>query len=70
MGIRTKLRRNRTQKKGMPPGSLVYIGDEQTEEVTISAIAFDSDKIDEYKNASLDEVKTMIDSEKVTWVNV
>ncbi|WP_347550603.1 magnesium/cobalt transporter CorA [Pseudalkalibacillus hwajinpoensis] len=70
MGIRTKLRRNRTQKKGMPPGSLVYIGEEKTEEVTVSAIEFDDQDINEYNNISLDKLKSVIDSYKITWVNV
>ncbi|WLR59575.1 magnesium/cobalt transporter CorA [Guptibacillus hwajinpoensis] len=70
MGIRTKLRRNRTQKKGMPPGSLVYIGDEQTEEVTVSAIAFDSHGMEEFEDVSIDKIKTLIDSDQVAWINV
>ncbi|MDO6657655.1 magnesium/cobalt transporter CorA [Anaerobacillus sp. 1_MG-2023] len=70
MRIRTKLRRNRTQKKGMPPGSLVYIGDKQTEEVTVSAIAFDSNGMEEFEDVSIDKIKTLIDSDQVAWINV
>ncbi len=70
MGIRTKLRKNRMQKKGLPPGSLVYIGDEQTEEVTVSAIEFDQHDITEHPDISMDQLQSVIDSDKIAWVNV
>ncbi|MGB8000937.1 MAG: magnesium/cobalt transporter CorA [Anaerobacillus sp.] len=70
MGIRTKLRKNRVQKKGLPPGSLVYIGDEQTEEVTVSAIEFDQHDITEHPDISMDRLQSVIASDKIAWVNV
>ena len=70
MGIRTKLRKNRMQKKGMPPGSLVYVGDEQTEEVTVSAIEFDHHDLTEHPDISMDQLQGVIASDKIAWVNV
>ena len=58
------------QKKGLPPGSLVYIGDEQTEEVTVSAIEFDQHDITEHPDISMDQLQSVIASDKIAWVNV
>lgn len=74
MGLRKRIKRprkrNRTQKRGMPPGSLVYVGDENKEEVSISTIEFNKERINEQHNISVQELKPLIDSEDVTWVNV
>ncbi|TKD71840.1 magnesium/cobalt transporter CorA [Pseudalkalibacillus hwajinpoensis] len=70
MGIRKRLRKNRTQKKGMPPGSLVYIGDEKTEKVTVTAFEFDDQEINEYQDISMEKLREVFHSEKVTWINV
>lgn len=74
LGLRRRIKRprkkNRTQKKGMPPGSLVYVGEEHKDEVTISSIEFNEHEVNEKQHASLDDLKPKIDSEKITWINV
>lgn len=58
-----------SQKAGLPPGSLVYVGEKKTAKVTISEIDFSSEK---YEYTSINEInKANWESDKlVSWVDV
>ncbi len=64
-----KHKRKRSRKAGLPPGTLIHIGDEREEQVSIKVIRFDAAGVIEK------EAKTTVDCRhaddgKITWINV
>ncbi|NWF73701.1 MAG: magnesium/cobalt transporter CorA [Nitrospirae bacterium] len=64
-----KLVQKRSRKTGLPPGTLVHIGEKKTDKVTITAFNYAGVRCDEHQVLSLDELAPPTD-ESVTWVNV
>ncbi|HKP00358.1 MAG TPA: magnesium/cobalt transporter CorA [Nitrospiraceae bacterium] len=64
-----KLVQKRSKKTGLPPGTLVHIGEKKTDKVTITAFRYAGVRCDEYQLLSVDELTPPAD-ESVTWVNV
>lgn len=64
-----KLVQKRSRKTGLPPGTLVHIGEKKTDKVTITAFNYAGVRCDEYQVPSLNELAPPTD-ESVTWVNV
>jgi magnesium transporter len=57
-------------KAGMPPGSLVHIGDTPTAAVSIELIGYDSATIEEQRFANVDDCLLHLERPGITWVNV
>jgi magnesium transporter len=57
-------------KAGLPPGTLLHIGDERTHDVNISIIDYAPDRVDEKAHATIDECAALKDKPSVTWINV
>ncbi|NOT23361.1 MAG: magnesium/cobalt transporter CorA [Nitrospiraceae bacterium] len=64
-----KLIKKRSQKIGLPPGTLVHIGEKKTDKVTIRAFDYSGTRCDERQDLSLDDLVPPTD-ESVTWVDV
>ena len=64
-----KLVQKRSRKTGLPPGTLVHIGEKKTDKVAITAFSYAGVRCDEYQVLSLDELAPPAD-ESITWVNV
>ncbi|MGH7181112.1 MAG: CorA family divalent cation transporter, partial [Nitrospiraceae bacterium] len=64
-----KLVQKRSRKTGLPPGTLVHIGEKKTDKVTITVFNYGGLRYDEHQILSLDELAPPTD-ESVTWVNV
>jgi magnesium transporter len=64
-----KLVQKRSRKTGLPPGTLVHIGEKKTDKVTISAFNYAGIRCNERQVLSPDELVPPTD-ESVTWVNV
>lgn len=64
-----KLVQKRSKKTGLPPGTLVHIGEKKTDKVTITAFSYAGARCDEYQVLSVDELTPPAD-ESVSWVNV
>lgn len=60
----------KAHKAGMPPGSVVYVGEEPTEPVRITVIDFGPDHYEEREVEDLSEVDVYRDTDSVTWINV
>jgi len=61
----------RTSKKiGLPPGSIVYIGEQKVEKVKITVYEYDENDFETYEIKSADEIEPFTDTPRVTWVNV
>lgn len=63
--------KSRASKKiGMPPGSIVYVGERKVEKVKITLTEYDEKEFDTYEIDSVEEIEPFTDTPQVTWVNV
>jgi magnesium transporter len=62
--------KKKSQKAGLPPGTLVHTGDKKVEKATISLIAYDQSSASEIKLESLDEWTPKPGEGAVIWLNV
>ncbi|MDO9289619.1 MAG: magnesium/cobalt transporter CorA [Thermodesulfovibrionales bacterium] len=65
-----ELIKKRSRKAGLPPGSLIHIGDKKKEEVKITVIDYDEGSFQEKVIAEIQECFTFKDKPTVTWINV
>jgi magnesium transporter len=59
-----------TKEIGLPPGSVVFVGEEKTEPVRFSVIDYTTDHLDETELSNAEEVLPFRDSPTTTWINV
>ena len=62
--------KRRSKKAGLPPGSLVLIGDEPDENFRITALDYDGDSCTEKRNPDLETCLVMKGTDAVTWIHV
>ena len=65
-----RLLKKASKKAGMPPGSLVHIGEKKTERVRIRVIQYDEGNIEEKDLDSIDECFHYIGQSGKTWINI
>jgi len=65
-----KLSKKRSSKAGLPPGTLVHIGEERTEDVRITLIDYDEQHLEEKTGVTVEECLPFKSSPTITWVNV
>jgi len=65
-----KLIRRSSKKAGLPPGSLVLVGEEKVEEPRITIFDYQDDHFEERDSATVDECLPFKDTPTVTWINV
>lgn len=66
----TKILKGRIKKVGLPPGTLVHIGDYETSKIHISIIDYDAQKILEKKDASINDCMIYLGTPAITWINI
>jgi magnesium transporter len=59
-----------SKKIGLPPGSLVHIGEKKVEKVKISVIDYEQEYYDDKEIESLDDIVPFRDSSSVSWINI
>ncbi|MCE9536056.1 MAG: magnesium and cobalt transport protein CorA, partial [Nitrospirae bacterium] len=64
-----KLVTKRSRKTGLPPGTLVHIGENKTGKVTIATFNYAGTRFDERQDPPLDGLAPPTDA-SVTWVDV
>jgi magnesium transporter len=62
--------KKRSKKTGLPPGTLVHIGEQSTRQVSIRVINYDHDRCEEKAITGLSECFSFAAVAGVTWVNV
>lgn len=62
--------KKRSEKGGLPPGTLIHIGEKKVEKVVITVINYDSERYEEKELKSIDECFPYKDSPTVTWINI
>ncbi len=65
-----KMIKKRSKKAGLPPGSLVYVGEKKAEEVTISIIDYDKKNFEERTVENVEDCFPFKDTSSVTWINI
>ena len=58
------------EKVGLPPGTLVHIGERKTEKVKITVIDYDSKNFQEKEAEKIEECFPFKDKPTVTWINI
>lgn len=61
---------HRKKKVGMPPGSVVFVGEKKTQPVQFSVIDYAGDQFDEEVLEDVEAVLPFRDSPTTTWINV
>lgn len=62
--------KQRSKKSGLPPGSLVHIGERRAEGVRIEVISYDESSVLEATTARIEECFPFKEKPGVTWINV
>ena len=59
-----------SKKSGLPPGTLMHIGERKADQVTLEYIDYDSDFFDEKSQISIKDIIRIKDSSTVSWINI
>jgi magnesium transporter len=59
-----------SRKAGMPPGTLVHIGEKKTERIRIHVVDYDEDNFEERELSSIKECVPYKTKPSVTWINL
>ncbi|MBN2206380.1 MAG: magnesium/cobalt transporter CorA [Candidatus Aminicenantes bacterium] len=62
--------RKRSKKAGLPPGSLVHVGERKTERVRITVLDYNEAGVEEREARTVEECFPFKDKPTVTWINV
>jgi magnesium transporter len=60
----------RSQKAGLPPGSMVYVGDKNPEEPLITIIDYNETEFHEIETEKAEDTYPFRDTKNVSWINV
>ncbi|HHQ45499.1 MAG TPA: magnesium/cobalt transporter CorA [Candidatus Altiarchaeales archaeon] len=70
LSIKRGKKLKRSAKTGLPPGSLVHVGDKKADRVLMRAIDYDRDSISEREVKRVEECLPLKDTSTVSWINV
>ncbi len=62
--------RRRSEKKGLPPGTVVYVGEKKSEEVKIRIIDFNETHFEEKEAREVEACFPFKDKPTITWINI
>ena len=62
--------KERSKKKGLPPGTLIHIGEKKAEEVKITVIEYDEKNVQEKEVEAIEECFIFKEKPVVTWINI
>ncbi len=62
---------NKSAKKaGLPPGSVIYVGEKKVQEIKITILDYDKDTVQEKQVQHIEDCFPFKDTASVTWINV
>jgi magnesium transporter len=61
---------SKAKKVGLPPGTLVHVGDKKTEKVKITVIDYDESTLQERSLTKVEECYPFKETPTVTWINI
>ena len=65
-----RLIKTRAKKAGLPPGTLVHVGERKTEKVRITILDYDEARFEEKQAKTIEECFPFKDKPTVTWINI
>jgi len=67
-----KLTKKRSKKAGLPPGTLIHIGEKKTEKVKITIVEYDEMHFREQEAKTIEECFPLKDKNRpsVAWINI
>ncbi len=65
-----KVSKKRSSKAGLPPGTLVHVGEKKVESVKITFIDYDEQSFQEKQVTSIEECLKLKDTPTVSWINI
>jgi magnesium transporter len=65
-----KIFKRRSEKGGLPPGTLAYVGEKKVEKVIITVFDYNSEQYKEKELKSIEECFSYKDTPTVTWINI
>ncbi|MCB0322114.1 MAG: magnesium/cobalt transporter CorA [Bdellovibrionales bacterium] len=60
----------RSKKSGLPPGSLVHVGEKKSEQVHITVVRYNEEELESREVAGLDDCLRSKGLDGVTWINI
>ena len=57
-------------KSGLPPGSMVYIGEDRSEEPVITVFDYNIEAVHAYQDVPISDLAQYLKSDSVTWINL
>jgi len=70
MGKKNVHKKTRAVKIGLPPGSLIHIGERLSDRVKITLMDYDADNLEEKQIERLDDCAACRDKPSVTWIHI
>lgn len=55
---------------GLPPGTLIHVGQQKTDKSEIELIQYDSQELEKFSSEDVDEILSKLDSHKRNWINI
>ena len=65
-----RLIKSRTNKAGLPPGTVIYVGKQKARKTRIQLIDYDETHIEEKEIRQIEEAFEYADAPRVTWINI
>jgi len=66
-----KYKSNRAKKTGLPPGSVVYTGDRNADEIILEVFSYNETFLEEKNKAKISDLQKYIDNQKtIEWINI
>ncbi len=65
-----KIRKKTSAKVGLPPGSIIHVGEQKIEKAKITLTEYDEKNVETCEINSVEEIDPYTDTPQVTWVNV
>jgi len=66
----SKITKKRSQKAGLPPGTLVHIGEKKTEKLKITIMDYNETQLEEKEAQTVEECLPFKERPTVTWINI
>ena len=62
--------RDRSEKLGLPPGSLIFVGEQKTDSVVLTVSNYDAEHFEEKQAASIEDCLSYRELPSTTWIHV
>jgi magnesium transporter len=70
MAVKKRTTKKRSSKAGLPPGTLVHVGEKKVESIRIAFIDYDEQSFEEKQVTKIEECLKLKDTPTVSWINI